>query len=354
MNFFKIVSHVIDRYFANEEAVALIFVLGLSFVFLIAFGFVLAPLLSGLVGAFLLHGPVAKLEQLGIQRVVAALFCLSLFVSLVVMFFLLAVPVLVQQFKDLIDLLPNSFSAFQTLLNQLAAEYPDYITKEQIASFVEQALRELGNLGGLVVEALFSQVFSILGLLLFVVLTPLSLFFFLKDKELMIGWLASLLPSNQDLFRRIGQEMNSQLGNYVRGKAIEILAVGCSTWITFVIFGLNYSAILGVLVGLSVLVPFLGAAAVTIPVFLVALIQFGWSIDFGMVLLAYAVIQFLDGNVLVPLLFSEVNDLHPVAIIFAVLFFGGLWGVWGAFFAIPLATLIKAVFQAWPVGGQKA
>ena len=59
-------------------------------------------------------------------------------------------------------------------------------------------------------------------------------------------------------------------------------------------------------------------------------------------------IQFLDGNILVPLLFSELVNLHPVAIILAVLFFGGLWGVWGVFFAIPLATLISAVINAWP------
>ncbi len=65
-------------------------------------------------------------------------------------------------------------------------------------------------------------------------------------------------------------------------------------------------------------------------------------------MVAYLVIQGLDGNVLVPLLFSEVVDLHPIAIIAAVLVFGALWGFWGVFFAIPLATLVKAVFHAWP------
>jgi len=60
------------------------------------------------------------------------------------------------------------------------------------------------------------------------------------------------------------------------------------------------------------------------------------------------VIQMLDGNVLVPLLFSEAVDLHPVAIVIAVLFFGGLWGLWGVFFAIPLATLVNAILSAWP------
>ena len=87
---------------------------------------------------------------------------------------------------------------------------------------------------------------------------------------------------------------------------------------------------------------------VTVPVAVVAWFQWGWTPMFGYLMLTYLVIQILDGNVLVPLLFSEANNLHPVAIIFAVLVFGSVWGVWGAFFAIPLATLVKAMMSAWP------
>jgi len=65
-------------------------------------------------------------------------------------------------------------------------------------------------------------------------------------------------------------------------------------------------------------------------------------------MIVYTVIQTLDGNVLVPWLFSETVNLHPIAIILAILVFGGIWGFWGVFFAIPLATLIKAIFNAWP------
>jgi putative permease len=64
-------------------------------------------------------------------------------------------------------------------------------------------------------------------------------------------------------------------------------------------------------------------------------------------MIAYAIIQILDGNLLAPLLLSEVVNLHPVAIVVAVLLFGGLWGLWGLFFAVPLATLINAVIKAW-------
>ena len=190
--------------------------------------------------------------------------------------------------------------------------------------------------------------FSLLGLLIYLVLVPISVFFFLKDKDQLLEFFGSLLPQNRPLLDAVGAEMNEQLGNYVRGKAIEILIVGATTFVTFTVLGLNYAALLGVVVGLSVLIPFVGAAVATLPVFIVGVIQFGWSWDLGLVMIAYGILQFLDGNVLVPLLFSEVVDLHPITIIVAVLAFGGLWGVWGVFFAIPLATLIKAIYKAWP------
>ena len=86
----------------------------------------------------------------------------------------------------------------------------------------------------------------------------------------------------------------------------------------------------------------------TIPIALIGLFQWALVQQFTILMIAYFFIQALDGNVLVPLLFSEAVNLHPVAIIIAVLVFGGFWGFWGVFFAIPLATLLKAVMNAWP------
>ena len=97
----------------------------------------------------------------------------------------------------------------------------------------------------------------------------------------------------------------------------------------------------------------------TIPVAIVAYAQWGFQVEFFWAVLAYIGLQILDGNVLVPLMFSGVVKLHPNAIILAILIFGGLWGLWGVFFAIPLATLAHAVIRAWPrqpvkVSGKKA
>ena len=152
------------------------------------------------------------------------------------------------------------------------------------------------------------------------------------------------------MLNRIGAEMNLQMANYIRGKVLEIILAGVATYIFFKLFGLDYAALLAFLVGLSVIIPYFGLVAVSAPVVIIAWLQYGWTADFFYLLIGYAVIQGIDGLVVVPLLFSEAVNLHPIAIITAVLVFGSWWGLWGVFFAIPLATLVKAVMTSWPQG----
>ena len=131
-------------------------------------------------------------------------------------------------------------------------------------------------------------------------------------------------------------------------KVWEILIVGAVSYVVFALLGLDFAILLAVITGISVLIPYVGAAAVTVPVAAVAFLQYGMTWDLVYTVIAYGIIQAIDGNVLAPLLFSEVVNLHPVAIIVAILIFGGLWGLWGVFFAIPLATVVQAVLRAWP------
>ena len=180
------------------------------------------------------------------------------------------------------------------------------------------------------------------------VLIPVLVFFLLKDKSQLIDWFKGYLPAERHLVSSVWADVEAQIANYVRGKAGEIVIVGAVSYITFISMGLQYSALLATMVGFSVLIPYIGAAVVTLPIAFVAYFQWGWGWSFGQVMIAYAIIQALDGNVLVPLLFSEALNLHPVAIIVAILVFGGLWGFWGIFFAIPLATVVQAVLKAWP------
>jgi putative permease len=348
MNFVDVLGGWVNRYFSRPDAIFLIAALLVVSLVLYTLAGALAPVLTGLVLAFLLQGLVGRLERLGSPRLLAITVAMIVLIGTVSTAVLLVVPLLWQQAADLLALAPTLIGMLRDGLSSLSEAFPEFITEEQIRGVVNESSKELGNLSASLLESAFSQVFSLFGLLIYLVLVPISVFFLLKDKELLMTHMTSLLPKDRPLLDAVGSEMNAQLGNYVRGKVIEILVVGTVTFVTFLFFGLNYAALLGVLVGISVLIPFIGAAIVTLPVFMIAVLQFGWSLDLAWVMLAYAVIQFLDGNVLVPLLFSEAVDLHPITIIVAILAFGGLWGLWGVFFAIPLATLIKAIYVAWP------
>ncbi len=348
MRFLEVISGWINRYFSHEEAIYLVMLLVAGGLVLFLLGGVLAPVLAGLVVAFLLQGLVRRLMALRMSERSAVYLTFVLFVGAMITFLGFLVPLMWQQLRSMIGALPELMVRLREIGRDLAERFPDLITQTQIDQWLGIATHQVGTVSGNVLEALVSNVPSLVALIIYVVLVPISVFFFLKDRDVLMTWFLSLLPRHRPMLNEVGAEMNRQLANYVRGKAVEILIVGGVTFVTFTLLGLNYAALLGLIVGLSVLIPFIGAAVVTVPVALVGIIQFGWSWDLAWVLVAYTIIQFLDGNVLVPLLFSEANDLHPITIILAILVFGGLWGFWGIFFAIPLATLVKAIYNAWP------
>ena len=245
---------------------------------------------------------------------------------------------------------PNIISRIQAFLVTLPETYSDYLTVDQFELLSMRISEEIANMAEQILTFSISSFPSLLAVAIYLLLVPVLVFFMLKDREKLFTFVADLLPLKRPVMNIIWSEMNVQFANYVRGKAIEILIVGSLSFAAFLLLGLNYAALLALLVGLSVLIPYIGASVVTLPVLLVGCMQWGYSAEFLWLLFTYGVIQFFDGNVLVPLLFSEVVNLHPIAIIVAVLLFGGIWGFWGVFFAIPLATLVKAVFNAWPDG----
>ena len=336
------------RSFSDPQVVILGLVLVIFFAVIVGLGKWLAPMFAAVVIAYLLEAIVSRLQKYDMPRTPAVIIVFLLFMT--VLFFILfgLVPLIMRQLTQLVQQTPAYIAQGQELLKQLPENYPDLISVEQVHAITAQLGQELANLGQQLLGWSLSSVASVIGLIVYLVLVPVLVFFMLKDKDLLVGWISDWLPKERSLVDRVWSESEVQIANYVRGKVVEIIIVGSVTYITFMALGLDYSALLATVVGFSVLIPYVGAAVVTLPIAFVAFFQFGWGWDFGQVMIAYAIIQALDGNLLVPLLFSEVVNLHPVAIILAILVFGGLWGFWGIFFAIPLATFVKAVMNAWP------
>lgn len=336
------------RHFSDPQVVILAVFLILGFAVILLFGDMLAPVLAAIVIAYLLESPVKRMERAGLPRLFCVIVVFLLFLFLLVFVLFGFMPLLSQQISQLVQELPGMISRGQTLLLHLPEQYPNFISREQIIEIMAGLRSELGAVGQYVLSLSLNSVVSLIALIVYLVLLPLLVFFFLKDKHKILNWLRGYYPRAMGLTSQVWNDVDRQIGNYVRGKVLEIVIVGAVSYATFVAMGLHYAMLLAALVGLSVIVPYIGAAVVTLPVAVIAYFQWGWSADFAWLMLAYGIIQALDGNVLVPLLFSEVVNLHPIAIITAILVFGGFWGFWGVFFAIPLGTLVQAVLTAWP------
>jgi len=351
---FQVLRKWLDQIFVEEESIILLLLIATALVVLMTMGNVLGPVITSMILAFMMQGIITQLTKRRVPRWLAVSIAFSIFVGTFFVALLVILPLAWNQMTNLFNELPGMLSEWQQLLLVLPERYPSFISESQIQEWMVLAKAELGKVGQVVVSFSISSIPNLIALLIYLVLVPILVFFFLKDYRLIFSWFKSFLPQQRPMLRKIWHEMDDQVANYVRGKAIEIVIVGAVSYIAFVILGLNYAALLGLLVGLSVVIPYIGAAVVTIPVALIAYFQWGWGGEFLTLLGVYGVIQALDGNVLVPLLFSEAVNLHPIAIILAVLVFGGFWGLWGVFFAIPLATLIKAVLNAWPSSRHEA
>ena len=344
----QVLKSWLHRYFSDEEAVVLFIVLALGLTFVVVWGDIMAPVIAAAILAFILQGIVFSLTKKGLNEKASIYLAFTFFIAVVTTFFLVLLPLVWTQLSSLINDVPQILKTLQAHIVLMHEKYPGILKLEDIDKLYDQASAELAAFVQWLASLSLKSLPFLITFLIYLIVVPILVFFFLKDKEDLFIGIAKLLPSNRRLMTNVWEEMNLQFANYIRGKVVEIVIVGGVTYISFVILGLNYAALLGFLVGLSVVIPYIGAVIVTIPVTMIALFQFGLQDQFYYVMFAYLIIQMLDGNVLVPLLFSEVVNLHPIIIIVSVLFFGGIWGVWGVFFAIPLATLIKAVFTAWP------
>ncbi len=311
-------------------------------------GGILTPVLASVILAYLLDGPVMRLERAGLSRTVASVLVWLGFLATVLLVSFAIIPLVLHQLTQVVQDVPHLVASAQAYLASLPKRYPGWVSARQVQHITEFAVKDMAPLHQAILSRSLTFGISVLYVAVYLILVPLLVFFFLKDKRSILRWLSRFVPANTSLANRVWAEVNGQISNYVRGKCVEVAAVWVVSLGVFEVFGLHYAMLLAALVGLSVVVPFVGAVVVTVPVVLVAYAQWGADMNVVYVLAAYFLIHALDANMLAPLLYSEAVDLHPTAIIVAILFFGGIWGFWGVFFAIPLATVVNAVINAWP------
>lgn len=345
----KVLSTWFKRYLSRPEAVALLVIFVMAIIIFGTMGQILAPIIISIILAYLLFGVVKQLERWHFPHLLAVTIVFTLFMSLSLLTALWLFPLLWDEAVGFVTEVPGMLSQGQALIFELHDIFPELISVIQLQQLIFHITAYFANFGREVLSFSLTSLFGIVALTVYLVLVPLLVFFFLRDGKEIARWFVQFLPEKRHALRSVWKELHGKIRSYIRGKIIEIIVVALVTMIAFGILGLRYAILLGALAGLSVVVPYVGIALVTIPIVIVGLMQWGcWSDHFFYLMAVHAVITVLDANVLVTVLFSEVMNLHPLAIILAVLIFGNLFGFWGVFFAIPLMTLVNVVIKSWP------
>ena len=307
---------------------------------------ILSPILVALCLAYLLDSPIEFLARRKVSRPISATLLVLLFIALFYLFASKVLPILGGQINQLLTTVPDILDHLKRAMEDIRTQFPELITEEQINDWGSRAKVAIPDLLVSLESFSTTQALELISLLIYLVLVPMVLFFAIKDKNEITTWLSRFLPKRNETLARIWTEFDRKVAGYIRGKLVEIAIMWFVSFIAFLLLGLPYAFLLSFLVGLSVVIPFVGIIIVTIPLAAVAYFHWGLAQEFWWLILVHVILQILDGNVLVPILFASAVDLHPVAIIIAILFFGSLWGLLGVFFAIPLAALIHEIINA--------
>jgi len=343
----RLIRDWLNRYFSDPQSIILGMLLLAGFLIIMFLGDMLTPVFVSLVIAYLLDGMAMALQRIKVPRLVSVLLVFLLFLATLLILVVGLLPVLSRQIGQLLQELPSIIANGRDLLMLLPERYPEIVSQTQIRQVLDFIGGELYLLIQRLLTLSLASVRGLISILVYMIMVPVMVFFFLNDKAKLLAWTSQFLPDHRGLAIEVWQVVNQQITNYVRGKIWEILIVWGVSYATFYFMGLQFAMLLSLFTGLSVLIPYIGAIFMTLPVAVIAFYQWGWSADFAYAVVAYIILQILDGNLLNPLLLAGVVNMHPVAIIAAILVFGGLWGFWGLFFAIPLATLVHAVMKAW-------
>ena len=295
-------------------------------------------LIVGILLAYLLEGVVSRLIYWGCPRIFAISGTMIISILGIALLLLVAIPKLATQVRALAVNIPSIESLKETFDDQ-PEWVSEYFEWETVVSDTSELIKSAAES---FVGSTLSNVGGLFSFVVYVVLIPMLVFFLLYDKDKIINWVNKFVPRSS-MVDGLKNQLDEQFGAYVRGKIIEGLIIFALSFVAFLALDVEYAFTLAVAIGLSVIIPYVGAIAVTFPVVILGLLQFGLSGDFWWMVGLYTIIQIIDGQVLVPLLFSEVVKIHAVAILISILLFGAVWGVWGVFFAIPLASLIKSV-----------
>lgn len=320
---------------------------------LIALGPILTPFVMAALLAWLCDPLVDRVERTGRSRLFGVSLVFLLMVLVVTLAMLLLVPMVERQVRTLIESMPSiqewvTGTAIPWVEQRTGFSLVAWADPERLFDWVREHWQQAGGAAASFFGYLQRSGFMFITWIVNLVLLPVLTFYFLRDWDLLVERVASLIPRDHiDTVTRLAQESDERLGGFLRGQFLVMVAQGVFYAIGLQIIGLRLGILVGLVAGLISFVPYLGATVGAILMLLAALVQ-AQGIDWQLLLLGTAVFtagQLLESYVLTPRLVGDRIGLHPVAVIFAVMAGGQLLGFLGMLIALPVAAVANVLLR---------
>lgn len=311
---------------------------------------VLTPFIIAALIAYLGDPSADKLEARGVSRTWSVVIIFVILTLILVLAVLLLLPMMGAQLDLLRQTVPKYIDWMQTYLlpslqNYFGVEESSQLL-EQFKTAFNQNWAKAGNVVSLVIGQITRSSFAILGWVGSAALIPVVAFYMLRDWDIFIAHIGDLLPRSRiKIISRLALECDAVLGAFLRGQLLIMFSLGTIYTIGLSIVGLDLALLLGMLAGLASVVPYLGVIVGVLAAGTAAIVQFHDWIYLLPVLAVFGVGQMLESLFLTPVLVGDKIGLHPVAVIFAVLAGGQLFGFIGILLALPIAAVAMVLVR---------
>jgi predicted PurR-regulated permease PerM len=309
---------------------------------------ILLPFVAGIALAYV-YAPIAdRMERAGMNRTVAALLIVTVFIVILIALTVLLVPLLLQQGSALISHIPGYFKRVKDLIADSNLPWLSTLmgpgdANETVSGLVSQVATWLLSF----VYSIWTGGKALVSFASVLIVMPVVTFYLIRDWHSMIEMVDSWVPVHQrETVRRLAREIDAAIGGFLRGQVGVCAVLGCYYAIALMLVGLDFALLIGLVAGLITFVPYIGSMTGLMIAASVAIAQF-WP-DWKRIAIVVGIFlfgQFIEGNIVSPKFVGERVGLHPVWMIFAMFAFGYLFGFVGLLVAVPLAAALAVLLR---------
>lgn len=311
---------------------------------------ILMPFVAGFLLAYLGNPLVDRLSRWKLPRVLSV----SIVFAVITLAFLILIGILVPLIRDQIVYLNTKMPDFVKWINTQAIPWVQktfqvdllHFDIESLTNMLSNSWQEAGSFAGQLLTKLAQGGITIIGTLASVALIPVVAFYLMLDWQKLITFSYELLPRHMESkVRSIAGEIDEVLGAFFRGQFIVMICLSVVYGVGLKVVGLDIAVIVGLIAGLGSIIPYFGFTIGIVIATIAAIFQFQEFLPVVWVLTVFGIGQILEGWVLIPYLVGNKVGLHPVAVIFAILAGGQLFGFFGMLLAIPAASVIVVLMR---------